>query len=209
MQPLDRPSGHHVFANAKSARSCRELPMRSRSFVALLFFCSTLSFGDDTARGGHRPDDRRVPKLFDSQGKVVGPVESFRNEPGVYLSINGALTFVPVRRQSNADYSQYSASQFQWSDTGFIAYTGANCSGSPIIVYYDGPRPSMAVRQGTDVVVYVAADAWSAPTVAASIRQNPNLSECTSYSGTIPSAFVPESSYPITQFYPEPLTIRY
>ena len=25
----------------------------------------------------------------------------------------------------------------------------------------------------------------------------------------IPSAFTPESSYPITQFYPEPLTIRY
>ncbi|SAK70287.1 hypothetical protein AWB78_02752 [Caballeronia calidae] len=67
----------------------------------------------------------------------------------------------------------------------------------------------MAVRQGTDVVVYVAADAWSAPTVAASIRQNPNLSECTPYSATIPSAFMPESSYPITQFYPEPLTIRY
>ena len=67
----------------------------------------------------------------------------------------------------------------------------------------------MAVRQGTDVIVYVAADAYSTPAVAASVRQNPNLSECTSYSGTIPSAFTPESSYPITQFYPEPLTIRY
>jgi hypothetical protein len=183
--------------------------MRSRSFVVLLLLFSSLSFADDMGRGGHRPDDRRVPRLFDAQGKVVGPIETFRSEPGVYLTINGALTFVAVRRQATADYSQYSASQFQWADTAFIPYTGPNCSGSPIIVYYDGPRPSMAVRQGADVVVYVAADAWSAPAAAASVRQSPNSSECTPYGSTIPSAFTPESTYPITQFFPEPLTIRY
>ncbi|WP_082378284.1 hypothetical protein [Caballeronia cordobensis] len=174
--------------------------------------------GDDD---GHHHRDRHVPKVFDAQGREVGPLESDAVENGVYIEINGAITFVPISRVATNDRA--SATQFQWGSyrpipIGAVAYPYSDCSGTPVLFYEVpsgtqlhttyGPRPSITVRQGADVTVYIASDADAGPAGVQSTHRNPNFSECTPYVATF-TAFTVGSSYVITQHHPEPLTIHY
>lgn len=164
----------------------------------------TAHAGDDD--GHHHRDKRHVPTVFDAQGGEVGPLEFDAGQDGVYIEINGAITFVPIGRVGTNERA--SATQFQWGSVGIVAYPSSDCSGSPVLLYTSGPRPSIAVRQGADVTVYVASDADSGPVNVQSSHQNPNFSQCTPFVNTI-AAFTVGSSYVITQHHPEPLTIRY
>lgn len=176
--------------------------------AVLLIFGATLSYADDGGSSDPREHgDHHVLKVFDGQGKVVGSLASYGGNDGVFLTINGATTFVPIGRKNNN--GQYSASEFVWGDVGFIPYASPNCSGTPIMVYYYGPRPSMAVREGVDVTLYIAKDAYSGPVQAVSVRQNPTLSQCDNTFSYLEYGFTPEATYPLTQHYPEPLRIGY
>ncbi|GJH14760.1 hypothetical protein IAG25_28635 [Caballeronia sp. EK] len=179
----------------------------------------TAHAGDDD---GHHHRDRQVPKVFDAQGREVGPLESDAGQNGVYIEINGAITFVPIGRVGTAERA--SATQFQWGSDrpiliGTVAYPSSDCSGTPVLIYSfgsgtqvllytSGPRPSIAVRQGADVTVYIASDADSGPVNVQSSHLNSNFSECTRFVATI-TAWTVGSSYVITQHHPEPLTIHY
>ncbi|BBP99084.1 hypothetical protein BSFA1_42130 [Burkholderia sp. SFA1] len=179
----------------------------------------TAHAGDDD---GHHHRDRHVPKVFDAQGREVGPLESDAIENGVYIEINGAITFVPIGRVGTVERG--SATQFQWGSDrpiliGEVAYPTSDCSGTPFLYYShgsgtlgppltSGPRPSIAVRQGADVTVYIASDADSSPVNVQSALGNPNPSECQRLRATL-TAWTVGSSYVITQHHPEPLTIHY
>lgn len=102
-------------------------------------------------------------KVFDAQGREVGPLESGAGQNGVYIEINGAITFVPIVRVGTAERA--SAAQFQWGSVGVVLYPSSDCSGMPVLLYSSGsgtevipytsgPRPSIAVRHGADVTAY-------------------------------------------------------
>lgn len=66
-------------------------------------------------------------------------------------------------------------------------------------------RPAQLVRQGSDVTAYIAGDTSSAQTTFKSYRSN---GACVVGTETL-EAWIAETSYPLTQHYPEPLTIHY
>ena len=67
----------------------------------------------------------------------------------------------------------------------------------------------MAVRVGANVELYVAGTANSTTLHAGSMRQAPDLIACFSdQNDNINQAFATESTYPLTQEHPEPLTIQ-
>lgn len=172
---------------------------------------STSSFGFDLGGvDGRQSDERggqRTLKIFDSQGRVVGPLVSYQ-PLGTVLNVNGLTIFAPIQRVSMNNASQYSASQFEWAG-GFSAYLTPDCSGSPLITPSSAlnsqVRPSQIARQGADATVYIAGDTYSAQTTFRSYRLN---GACVSGSETS-QAWSAESSYPLTQRYPEPLSIHY
>ena len=182
--------------------------MRYLLMLAMLLGAMSAYAGDSQDQGdGRRGDDRSgPPKVYDAQGKYVGRLETNSNQDGVFLTINGAVTFVGIGRLSVG--SQISATQFQWASVGVISYPSTDCSGPPLLEYVSGPRPSMAVRQGADVVLYVAGEANSTTVHASSTRQNPNINVCSPFSFDLNQVFIPDTPYPLTQMYPEPLTIR-
>ncbi|MGF6935505.1 hypothetical protein OKW41_004667 [Paraburkholderia sp. UCT70] len=189
-----------------------EVQVRKVLVAALLALSmATLSYGfDGSGSGGRESGERggqRTPKVFDSQGKVVGPLISY--EPlGTVLLVNGAVIFAPIQRVSISNGSQHSASQFQWAGD-FSAYPTSDCSGSPLITPTAAAtsqvRPSQIVRQGVDATVYIAGDTYSVQTTFMSFLIS---GRCSPGQETL-EAWSPESSYSLTQYYPEPLTIHY
>ena len=94
--------------------------------------------------------------------------------------------------------------QYEWA-SDLAAYLSSDCSGTPLITSTVSQlRPSQIIRQGVDATLYIAGDTYSAQTTFMSF----NLSgRC--LPGDILEAWSPESSYSLTQHYPEPLTIHY
>jgi len=181
----------------------------------------TAHAGDDD--GHHHRDKKHVPKVFDAQGREVGPLESDAVDDGVYIEMNGAITFVPISRVATNDRASASATQFQWGSSrptpiGAVAYPSSDCSGAPVLFYEAatgpihfmyGPRPSYTVRQGADVTVYIASDADAGPTSVRSTQGDSYFPPgCRPLVATY-TAFTVDSLYVITQHHPEPLTIRY
>jgi len=182
--------------------------MRKSLVMAVLALgVTTLSYGfDGSGSDGRESGERagqRTLKVFDSQGKVVGRLVSY-GPLGVILNVNGATVLGRIERASINNGSQHSASQYEWaSDLG--AYLSSDCSGTPLITSTVSQlRPSQIIRQGVDATLYIAGDTYSAQTTFMSF----NLSgRC--LPGDILEAWSPESSYSLTQHYPEPLTIHY
>ncbi|MGA7778068.1 MAG: hypothetical protein WCA85_10225 [Paraburkholderia sp.] len=190
-----------------------------KSLVAVLLAlgATSLSYGDDSAPfdGGHPggPYDHHVLYAFDSHGKRIGPVLSLGTIDGVILSINGVTTFIPVERVTNSA-GQFLASQYEWwSGTYSSIFPSSDCSGPPIIVgdVLGTLRPSTVIRQGNDATAYIAPDTYSTTiTTAMSLYSS---GQCLSGSTLPPyitgEGWTPESSYSLTQNYPEPLSIHY
>lgn len=152
-----------------------------------------------------------IPLVFDAQGKFVGLLED-EGGPGVYMTISGAIAFVPMERVpvsgDGGPLTVYSASEFRWSGTNAADFTSTDCNGTPIITLTTGIRPSVAIRQGTDVTLYVAAATNSGPMRVGSTRSGPNFT-CVSFAAPNTEYGWPtETAYSLTGAHPEPLTIR-
>jgi hypothetical protein len=187
--------------------------MMRNSLVIALLICGlvTSAHADDGNDRGRRENgergDHRTLKVFDGQGHVVGPLVSY-GPLGTILNVNGIPIFAPIQHASTKITTQYSASQFQWAGA-FSAYLSTDCSGFPIITPSSASssqvRPAQFVRQGADVTAYIAGDTYSAQTSFKSYRSG---SACVVGTETL-EAWTAETSYPVTQHYPEPLTIHY
>jgi hypothetical protein len=202
----------------------KEGMMRYLLMVAMFVGAAWAYAGDREEQHNGRSGEGRggPPKVYDAQGKYVGQLETNSGTDGVFLTLNGVVTFAGIARLSVTTPAgiilSVSATQFQWASKNSINYQSADCSGAPFMdwlvqlaPYALGPRPSVAVRLGTDVVLYVAGEADSTTISARSYRQSPNSSACQTLSVPIEHdlSFLSERSYPLTQMYPEPLTIRY
>ncbi|WP_233839017.1 hypothetical protein [Paraburkholderia sp. ZP32-5] len=140
-----------------------------RLIVALLLTCAAAaSYSDDAHHGRDRSDDNgtRHLQLFDAQGHRVGRLTSLGGSDGVLLDSDGVPIFAAIERRSDSNGT--SATDFQWSAPSVLSYAAAGCSGTPLVRYdpdtyrQQAARPSMAVRNGADVTIYIAADGLSA-----------------------------------------------
>jgi hypothetical protein len=172
-----------------------------RAFVVsvLLLLQLTASFAAET------------PLVFDAQGKFVGPLDDYGG-PGVYLTVNGAIAFVPIERVivsgDGGPQTVYSATQFRWSGMNVADFTSTDCSGTPVITLTTGVRPSTTIRLGHDVTLYVAPATNSAPIVIGSVRSGPTFTCAASGTPVTEYGWPTESTFSLTGAYPEPLTVR-
>lgn len=170
--------------------------MRRLLLVVAFLFVSAMACHADADDGQHqrRHDDDRVLKVFDSQGKLIGPLASYGRDDGVFLTIDGALVFVPIE-PLNVFLPQSESAKYQWKvENGILP----GCNGLPSISFNSGPRPSATAFTGTDVTVYIAGDTNS--TLGCSPPPQPPQPN---------PIFNAESSYPLTAHYPPPLTLGY
>ncbi|MDR5822176.1 hypothetical protein [Caballeronia sp. LZ043] len=186
--------------------------MRWVSVATTLMLAITAAHADESsapatlAQGAQKP----ALKVYDAHHKAIGLLASYNGADGVYIAINGATTFVRIGRPLDAAGSGTAtgapANAFAWSTLNTAYFESADCSGQPVINYDSNwPRSSVAVRQGADVVVYVGSDTNTTPIPAASIL---NGTSCVVQKSTMQSVR-PESSFDVSQRYPEPLTIDY
>lgn len=148
-------------------------------------------------------DEPPVLKLYDANGHLVGPLASYGGSDGVFLSVNGAITFARISRIDST--LPYSVTLFAWSAGSRVDYESANCSGTPAIEWQSGgPRPSISIRQGTETVLYIGSDTNTQQLPLASAIVD---GRCISFPFTLPLVRA-ESSYSLTQHYPDPLTVR-
>ncbi|SAK93554.1 hypothetical protein AWB79_06966 [Caballeronia hypogeia] len=168
--------------------------MRRLLLLLTFFLYGAISFAhaDSHHEERHGPDDSYgVSVVFDANGKPVGPLVSYGRNDGVFLTVNGAIVFVPITLV-NVNFNPSQSAQFQWLTVDPIG----NCGGVPAITRDSGPRPSVATRTATEVTLSIAADTNSTPCPAPPGQ--------TSSSMTFPV----ESTYALLAHYPEPLTLR-
>jgi hypothetical protein len=172
--------------------------------VLLLSVITSSSYAQVAVGSSNAP---RVLKVFDAQGKPVGPLDTYQSAEGVYLKFGHAAAFMPVRHKKVPDTSQFSESQFEWNDDTFATFQSSDCSGAPLIMMGTSPRPVELVRTGTDVTAYIAGPGYGSPLVShSSISYD---GSCTALNRSVPSYWVPQTTFGLTQRYPEPLTIHY
>lgn len=184
-------------------------------FVVTLLFIATPTFpgSDHDGDGGHgdgRRHGHEVLKVFDANGKVVGPLAIDGVGKGVILTVGGARTFVSVYRPFD-ELGRQHASQYAWS-AGGLSFPTADCSGPPAIVYpWPVLRPSRLVRTGAKLTLYLAPDG---PTTTIVVHSSGGAGSCYTYTESHDSeppftaeAWGVEATYPLD--YPEPLTIHY
>ncbi|VXC93232.1 conserved hypothetical protein [Burkholderia sp. 8Y] len=152
-----------------------------------------------------------TPEVFDAQGKFVGALDDYGG-PGVYLTVNGAVAFVPIERVivsgDGGPQTVYSATQFRWSGMNAVDFTSSDCSGTPVITLTTGVRPSTTIRLGNDVTLYVAPAINSAPVTIGSVRSGPTFTCAAASTPVTEYGWFTESTFSLTGAYPEPLTIR-
>ncbi|MFM0053586.1 hypothetical protein [Caballeronia grimmiae] len=182
--------------------------MREFIFLALVWSSAITSFADEIEHAHHR----HVLHVFDANGKAVGAFEYAGGSAGVFLTVNGAAVFVPIiRRQVSGTGNQivYSATEFTWGWYFMNQFYSADCSGAPLVSDTTGPRPSFALRKGSEVTVYVGPETNSQFLSVSSYILGTN-GQCQRYTPPLTAGGWPvESSYVITQDHPEPLSIHY
>jgi hypothetical protein len=167
-----------------------------------------------------KSDAQPILKVYDANGRLVGALGTFGGfgEPGtsydaVSISVDGAMTFAAIERISDITGAHQSPTQFRWSLTQSVVFEGPSCTGTPVIDYRtSGPRPSVAVLEGNDIVLYVASSANTGATIFGSQRFiYADSVQCNPGDGSIGrgQGALPESSVVLTQRYPEPLTIGF
>jgi hypothetical protein len=171
--------------------------------------------GPDNGQSGN-PEDQVVLKVFDGQGRYVGPLVSLNDaQVATIIVANSATIVVPLNRTYNPSTNQLSANQYEWgsslSSLGY--YPTTDCSGPPFIDGDSPARPSMTIRVGADATAYIAPDTESSTITIQSYGQ---LGSCTTLGANsslppvqIEEGWAPESTYSLTQHYPEPLFVHY
>jgi hypothetical protein len=160
--------------------------------------------GEDRWRHDGRRQQMRV---FDARGVVIGLLVANGGQDGVYLTINGTVTFAPITHWTNGgSYMPYLPSRFQWAASSVVFFETGDCTGSPVIgsVVF-GIRPSAVVRHDTDAMIYVVGDTNATPITVSSFL---NDGLCGKSTGPLPLLRA-EATLSLTQRYPEPLTIGY
>ena len=176
--------------------------------MAVLLSTALASFAGDHRDRPHR----RVLQVFDANGKAVGAFKYAGGGPGVFMTVNGAVVFVPVLRREaggTGNETSYSATQFEWGRYFINEFYTADCSGPPLVSEDTGPRASFVLRRGPEATVYVAPAANSQLLSVSSYLVGTN-GQCQRYATPATKAGWPiESSYVITKDHPEPLSIHY
>jgi hypothetical protein len=190
--------------------------MRYVDATALLVLClASSAFGAD---GGTLTDGPGGPlAVFDAQGKYVGPLVSFEDQPlATMITVNDATVIVPISRASSSS-GHLSASSFAWSSsTPFLEYPTADCSGPAIILSTTmtgagdvAPvRPSITITAGAVSTVYIAPDTYSS-TFPNTAQQQVGAPGCIAFPVALPvTGWLPATTYSLNQNHPAPLTIR-
>ncbi|MDR5759315.1 hypothetical protein [Caballeronia sp. LZ035] len=180
--------------------------MRSITLPALLLVSATAAHAQVATSASNPAGQTNVLKVFDAQGKPVGPVESYERAQGVYMNFGRTPVFMPLRHKK-VSATQYSESQFEWADDTAATFPSADCSGAPLIMMGSSPRPVDLVRTGADVTAYIAGPGYGSPLTANSYISYDG--SCVTASRSVPSYWTPQTSFSLTQRYPEPLTVRY
>ncbi|MEM5460647.1 hypothetical protein VSR69_38345 [Paraburkholderia phytofirmans] len=194
--------------------------MRHSHVAVLLALCLTsLAYGGDgrdpdNGQSGNR-DDQAVLRVFDGQGRYVGPLVAFNGaRVATVVVANRATIVVPLSRTTNPN-DEFSASQYEWgSDLISTAYyPSADCSGPPFINGDSPVRPSVTLRVGATATVYIAPDTDSSTITVLSYGE-PGSCTALGFGHDVQppitaEGWAPESTYPLTQIYPEPLSVHY
>jgi hypothetical protein len=183
--------------------------MRSPTLLALLLLSATAAHAQvaaDSSTATASAGQTRVLKVFDAQGKPVGPVESYERAQGVYMNFGRAAVFMPLRHKK-VSATQYSESQFEWAEDSAPSFPSADCSGAPFIMMGSSPRPVALVRTGVDVTAYIAGPGFGSPLTANSTITYDG--SCMTGAHSVPSYWTPQTTFSLTQHYPEPLTVHY
>lgn len=61
--------------------------------------------------------------------RLIGPLTPYNGADGVYMTINGATTFVRIGRPTDAAGNSTSSSNFVWSTLNTVNFETADCSG--------------------------------------------------------------------------------
>jgi hypothetical protein len=198
-----------------------------QSFLAGLFFSVAVTSygGDDLASRTGLRDRNNAPvlALYDSNGALVGPIVSYGFQDGVMLTIDREVVFVPVVRAQAvgppSDISnqsiEYSASQLVWMSAPGVYFGASNCVGASYMSVSDAfyniyapVRPSIPVRAGANVTLYVASDNSSTSTAVASFFATV-LNSCQSFQPDSIELWKSERTFDLTGHYPEPLSAHY
>ncbi|SAK93562.1 hypothetical protein AWB79_06967 [Caballeronia hypogeia] len=178
--------------------------MRHRLIGALLIVHAMCARADERFHSpSHRP-----PQVFDAKGHVVGELASFGGVSGVRVVAGNAVTIVQIARSSDASGDQ-SATGFAWATSSSAEFTSTDCSGDPIVVPSGGPRPSIAIRQGNDVTVYIAGEG---PTQNFTARSALVVAPPGCAANQIPvtvAGFPAGAKIPISRLHPEALRIGF
>lgn len=202
-----------------------------RLVVAALMICAvTASYGDDETGNDRQAFHRERVRLqvFDAHGRRVGPLTSLAGSDGVLLNADGVPIFVAIERKISTTGT--SATDFQWSAPALLSYATSDCSDGPFVRgdanQQQAARPSMAVRSGPDVIVYIAAEGFSAGIRNVSVQSAGHGCEalsyaprniCEDYCVWLPSqgyvlpymsqVWPVAGTYELTRRFPEPLRI--
>ncbi|KMQ79949.1 hypothetical protein BPMI_03710c [Candidatus Burkholderia pumila] len=160
----------------------------------------------NSSQASEQASQAGVLKVFDAQGKPIGPVESYERTQSVYLKFGQATVFIPLRHKK-VSASQLSESQFEWANDTGATFSSSDCSGAPLIMIGSSPRPVEVVRTGADMTAYIAGPGYGSP-----LTTNSYISydgSCLTGSRSVASYWTPQTSFPLTQHYPELLTVHY
>ncbi|SAK86568.1 hypothetical protein AWB77_04623 [Caballeronia fortuita] len=163
---------------------------------------------------GVRADERfhsaghRWPQVYDASGQWVGGLESFGGVSGVRVIAGDAATIVPIARTSDA-YGNQSATDFTWATSSSAEFTSTDCSGDPVVVPSGGPRPSIAVRQGNDVTVYIAAEGPTQNFAARSVLLVVPAGCVANQTPVTVTGFAVGATIPVSKLHPGALTIGF
>ncbi len=183
--------------------------------VALASMWSGRGSADDV--GTRHEGEHRSLRVVDARGSFVGTLTSghtdfFGNSsPGVVLTVNGAIVFVPIHRASDAN-GHTVASQYVWGDVSYaFSFRTSDCSGPPFVRGEPAGnlRPVAVSRQGGEATLYIAPDSFSSD-LAPSVRSTRYVDgSCISIMPVgREEGWTPESSFSLTEHFPEPLTVR-
>lgn len=165
----------------------------------------------DEIDGARHERDRPVAKLFDANGKLVGKLVYFYGayvQGGVVLNVHAAPVYAGVRHVGDTQQTE-SATEMRWEGIRPI-FAGPNCTGAVYVRFASGPlRPTALARSGATATLYVASvGRKQIVTVGSTGGVDPG--EC--YTSDSPSqtlAWKVESTFDLTQHYPEPLRVGY
>ncbi|MGF6920357.1 hypothetical protein [Paraburkholderia sp. 40] len=208
--------------------------MRRVLISAAAVCAASLAYGgDDGHPSGTDGGNRAMPALrvFDANGKMVGPLTNLDGQAGVMLDESGVAVLAVVERKPDST-GRASASEFEWASAKVAQWSTASCSGTPLIPFSSqgtAGRPSVVVRHGDDVILYYAGDAFSGTAVNLSassaqygceaLTPAPRSGYCESESDCVRPAsqsyylprqslsWMAQGSDELTRRYPEPLKI--